>query len=238
MPSVNDLSVTYIKENKKQLFLRFADPNVYKPVEGPVAYFMAGSPGAGKTETSKVFISELEAKEPNRKIVRIDADEIRDWIPYYDRKNASEVQHGAGLGVAKLFDLVLEKNLDFLLDGTFADLNKSRTNITRCIDHKRKIAVLFLYQEPVAAWNFTCKREALEGRHVPLEFFVESFIQAKENVNVIKREFGKQVELNLFIKNPDQTIAKTEFNIDNVDSYLKMLYTAEEITRLIEQSKV
>ncbi len=236
--AIPDLAISYVKENKKALYAKFADPTIYKPVLAPVAYFMAGSPGAGKTETSKAFIAELEAKEPARRIVRIDADEIRDWIPYYDHKNASEVQLGAGLGLAKLFDFVLEKKLDFLLDGTFAELTKSRSNIVRCLDHKRKVAILFLYQEPVTAWSFTCKREALEGRHVPLDFFIESFIKARENVNLIKREFGQQVELNLFIKNTDQTIAKTEFNIDNVDSYIKMLYTSQDIKGLIEQSKI
>ena len=35
-------------------------------------------------------------------------------------------------------------------------------------------------------------------------------------------------------KNFDQSIAKTDFNIDNVDSYLKMEYTANSLFGTLE----
>ena len=106
----------YIKAHRIELITKFADPSIYLPVDNPIAYFMAGSPGAGKTETSKSFIKELEEKEPARKVVRIDVDEVRDFIPLYDHTNATEVQGGAGLGVQKLLDHVFDHGQDFLLD--------------------------------------------------------------------------------------------------------------------------
>lgn len=238
MSSTADLAIDYIKSHKKELCKKFADPTIYTPVQNPVAYFMAGSPGAGKTETSIKFIKELEGNEPSRKIVRIDADEIRDWIPYYDHKNASEIQHGAGLGVSKLLDHVIDHKLDFLLDGTFSEYKKSRFNIDRCIKHKRKVAILFLYLEPLTAWEYTRKREALEGRHIPKDYFIDSFLKARENVNLIKKEFVNTVELNVFIKKPDQSLDKSPFKVNNVDSYLKKLYTRRELERLIEKAKI
>lgn len=39
----------YIKSNKAKLCQKFASLEDYPPVENPSAYFMAGSPGAGKT---------------------------------------------------------------------------------------------------------------------------------------------------------------------------------------------
>ena len=132
----------YIKANKLKLCQKFASLEDYPPVENPSAYFMAGSPGAGKTEFSKSFIKELVEKEPARRIVRIDADEIRDFIPLYDKTNAYKVQGAASLGVEKLLDFVLEKKQDFVLDATFADYEKARTNILRCVNKKRKVGII------------------------------------------------------------------------------------------------
>lgn len=225
----------YIKANKLKLCQKFASLDEYPPVKNPTAYFMAGSPGAGKTEFSKSFIRELIEKEPTRRIVRIDADEVRDFIPFYDKSNAYRVQGAAALGVEKLLDCALHNNQDFVLDATFADYEKSHKNITRSLNKNRKVGVLYLYQDPVIAWEFTKKRETLEGRKIPLDIFINAFFAAKENVNKIKAEFGDKVELWLIIKNLEQGIEKTYFNIDNVDSYLKIDYNSQSLRKKIKK---
>ena len=228
----------YIKANKLKLCQKFAGLDDYPSVKNPSAYFMAGSPGAGKTEFSKSFIKELVEKEPARRIIRIDADEVRDFIPFYDKTNAYRIQGAAALGVEKLLDCVLKNNQDFVLDATFADLGKSRTNILRSLHKNRKVGIIYLYQDPVIAWQFTQKRETLEGRNIPLEMFVTAFFAAKENVSKIKSEFGNKVELWLITKNLEQGIEKTYFNIDNVDSYLKIEYTPESLMEKLKKSYV
>ncbi len=228
----------YIKEHKRELCKKFANLEEYPSVENPSAYFMAGSPGAGKTEFSKSFIKELTEKEAKRKIVRIDADEVRDFIPFYDKTNAYRVQGAAALGVEKLLDCVLGNKQDFVLDATFADYEKARTNILRCINKKRKVGIVYLYQDPIVAWEFTQKREALEGRKIPLEMFIKAFFEAYENVNKIKKEFGNQVELWLIVKNLEQGIEKTYFNIDNVDSYIKIDYTTQSLEKKLKSNYV
>lgn len=225
----------FIKTHKKELCEKFANLKDYPPVKNPSAYFMAGSPGVGKTEFSKSFIKELTEKEPERKIVRIDADEVRDFIPFYDKTNAYRVQGAAALGVEKLLDFVLTNNQDFLLDATFADYEKSRTNIIRSLHKNRKVGILYLYQDPKVAWEFTQKRTILEGRNVPLDMFLKSFFDAKENVNKIKKEFGKDVEVWLIIKNLEQGIEKTHFNIDNIDNYLKIDYNLRSLKKILEK---
>lgn len=225
----------YIKTNKTKLCQKFARLKDYPPVENPSVYFMAGSPGAGKTEFSKSFIKELVGKEPKRRIVRIDADEVRDFIPFYDKTNAYRVQGAAALGVEKLLDCVLKNKQDFVLDATFADYEKARTNILRCINRNRKVGIIYLYQDPIVAWQFTQKREALEGRKIPLDMFITSFFAARENVNRIKKEFGNKVELWLIIRNLEQGIEKTYFNIDNVDSYLKIAYNTQSLEEKLKE---
>lgn len=219
----------FIKEHKKDLCDYFANKEIYLPVVNPSAYFMAGSPGAGKTEYSKSFIQQLQLKSPERKIVRIDADEVRDYIPQYDHTNAVAIQGAAALGVEYLLDCVLKHNQDFLLDATFADYGKSHQNITRCLHRDRKIGITYIYQDPLVAWDFTKKREKVEGRPVPKETFINAFFTAKENVDKIKKEFGNQVQLDLVIKNVNQGVQKTEFNIDQVANFLKIEYTSQTL---------
>lgn len=223
----------FIKEHKKELCGHFADKEIYTPVLNPSAYFMAGSPGAGKTEYSKSFILQLQERAPQRKIVRIDADEVRDYIPHYDHTNAIAVQGAAALGVEYLLDCVLKHSQDFLLDATFADYEKSHQNITRCLHRNRKIGITNIYQDPLVAWEFTKKREKVEGRPVPKETFINAFFTAKENVDKTKKEFNDQVQLDLVIKNVNQGIEKTQFNIDQVANFLKIEYNPQTLRELL-----
>ncbi len=223
----------FIKENKKDLCEHFANLKQYPPVKNPSTYFMAGSPGAGKTEYSKSLIQQLQQKSPERKIVRIDADEIRDFIPQYDKTNAKVIQGAAALGVEKLLDCVLKNNQDFLLDATFADFDKSHQNITRCLHHNKKVGITYIYQDPLVAWGFTKKREKVEGRPVPKETFIHAFFTAKDNVDKIKTEFKEEIQLDLIIKDVDQGIQKTYFNIDQVANYLKIEYTPQALDKLL-----
>lgn len=231
---VNKQAQEYVKSNKKNICDRFANLKIYPTVATPSSYFMAGSPGAGKTEFSKGFIKQLQDKEPSRRIVRIDADEIRDILPGYNHKNAWELQPAASLGVEKILDYVFHHDQDFLLDGTFSNLDIAKRNIQRCIKHNRKIGLIYLYQDPIVAWRFTKIREAGEGRNIPKSAFVEEFFKSKECVNKIKSEFDSQVELWLIKKDFNQGIQETEFNIENVDSYLKIKYTHNKLLNMLE----
>ena len=51
----------FIKKNKSLLFEKFASDKIYKPNDKPISLFMAGSPGAGKTEYSKRFIKKFDS---------------------------------------------------------------------------------------------------------------------------------------------------------------------------------
>src|SRR3989338_11423364 len=84
----------FIKEKKKELIAKFADPVIYKPDNNPVSLFMAGSPGAGKTEFSKRLIEKFSTKP-----VRIDADDIRDMFDGYTGDNAHLFQSACTIGV-------------------------------------------------------------------------------------------------------------------------------------------
>lgn len=221
----------WVKKNKKYLIEKFANLIDFPPVKNPFTIFMAGCPGAGKTEFSKSFI---KSYDPSTKIVRIDADEIRDLIPQYKEGNAYRVQGAAAIGVEKIFDYVQEHKQNVILDGTFSDYNIAVDDVKRALGRDRKVGIMYIYQEPEIAWEFTKKREKIEGRHVDKKMFISSFFNSKETVNRIKKEFGKDIELNLAIKNYENGLEKTQFKIDSLDSYINMKYTVEDLESLLK----
>ncbi len=226
-------AIVYAKEHKKDFILKFADPSVYLREENPISVFMAGSPGAGKTEFSKRLISELKSKGfISKDPIRIDLDEIRQNFPMYTGGNASLFQAAGTIILEKLYDHVLKKKQSAIIDGTFAHI-KSIQNIERSINENRPVEIYYLYQDPVLAWDFTKKRETLEKRNIPRESFIEAFLGSRENVNLVKQRFGNNVRLNLVIKDFEKGLEELRFNIDKVDQYLQVSYTKDELEKLI-----
>lgn len=68
---------------------------------------------------------------------------------------------------------------------------------------------------------------------MPKETFIYAFFTAKENVDKTKKEFKEEIQLDLVIKNVDQGIQKTYFNIDQVANYLKIEYTPQTLDKLL-----
>ncbi|MFA6197595.1 MAG: zeta toxin family protein [Patescibacteria group bacterium] len=217
----------WIKAHRGDLIQKFVKDSEHKSDNHPVSFFMAGSPGAGKTEISKRLMARFDQKP-----LRVDADEIRAYCPGYTGENAHIFQKAATKGVHILYDYALHKNINIILDGTFA-YSGSLDNIQRSLDHNRKVEIYFIYQDPAQAWGFTKKREAIEHRKVSKEIFIEAFIKSQANVNRAKAQFGKSIVLNLIVKDFENNLEQYQANINNIDHYLKKVYYREELNALI-----
>lgn len=204
----------YIKRHKKDLIQKFADPSEYQGDELPVSVFMAGSPGAGKTEFSREIVDVLFNNSEKRQVVRIDADDIREILPGYNGANSYLFQSAVSIVVEKLHDYVLAKRQNFILDGTLSNFEKAKGNIQRSLNKRRSVFIFYVYQEPIVAWQFTQRREKKEGRHIPKEAFIEQFFGAKETVNKIKEHFGKQVIVYFVEKDLKQKNVRVMVNVD------------------------
>lgn len=223
-------AVKYVKKHKAEIINRFASTIDYPSNQNPFTIIMAGSPGAGKTEFSVSLIKQLYKKHPESKIVRIDADEIKEVIPQYNKHNSYLIQKAAIIGMEKIIDSIYSNNQNALIDGTFAHYSSSIKNIKRSIiDHQRPVDIWYLYMDPKKAWDFTRKREKLEGRPIKKNDFINAFFSAKDNVNKVKKEYGKKVTLNLVIKDTN----KLHLNIDNVDNYLTIGYNSEQLNKIL-----
>ena len=199
---------------------------------------MAGSPGAGKTEFSKEYLKLLREDDDNFEVLRIDPDEYRALIPGYTGNNSWLVQAAATVITEKVLDFALKNQQSFLLDGTFSDWPKSRSNIERCLGRNRDVEILYIYQPPEMAWHLVQAREEQEGRMVPFEVFVQRYLGAYQAVKSALTEFGNSIRVDVFIKPIEgRSSAKSHLDVKDLEKVLKIGTTPEEIYERCKQEK-
>lgn len=229
-------ALEFARKNRKRIAKEFTDLSKYLPDDIPVSVFMAGSPGAGKTEFSKNIIASFEEGN-NHPVIRIDGDEIRNLLPGYTGSNSFLFQGAVSLIVEKIHDLALSQKQSFVLDGTFSKPEKATDNIRRSLNKDRKPFIFYVYQNPILAWNFTQKREEAEGRNIPKESFIEQFFGAKDTVNVIRQKFGEEIVIFLVKKDFENKIVEKLIQIKpgdmSIDEYIKEQYTKEELGKIL-----
>ena len=230
------MAINFAKRNKVKIAKQLTDPAIYAPDIKPVSVFMAGSPGAGKTEFSKSLIDILEGNK-ERRVIRIDGDEVRPLIPGYDGCNSHLFQGAVSLIVEKMHDIVLHQNQSFVLDGTFAKYEKAEDNIKRSLEHHRQVFIFYIYQKPEVAWKFTQAREEKEGRNIPKSAFIEQFLGARDTVNEIALQFKDMVSIFLvkkdFEKNAVEDIIVINKEKASIDEYIEERYTKEELDKTL-----
>jgi UDP-N-acetylglucosamine kinase len=219
----------FIKHNARLLLSTFAPESICHAASKPVSLFMAGSPGAGKTEVSQSFVRRFKDVP-----VRIDADDIRKMCEGYTGDNSHLFQKAANKGVNILYDYALGNNLNCILDGTFAYGNAVE-NIERSLKRNRTVEIWFIYQDPVLAWEFTKAREMKETRHVSKEIFIRGFKGARQNAALVKEKFAGLVELNVLSKDSNNGTEDVYLNVtgDELDRLTKGEYAIEELYTIL-----
>ena len=172
------MSFVRVKKNKKLIANRIVDP--FPEEEDPVSVFMAGSPGAGKTEVAKSLINAFGGSA-----LRIDNDELRCEFDSYTGDNSHLFQDAATRLVEAVHDRALKNKVSFILDTTLSSYEMAKKNIERSLKKGRGIMVIFVYQSPENAWRFVQAREKIEGRRVPPEVFIIDLIIAL-NVSIYR----------------------------------------------------
>lgn len=221
----------YAKKNRTEIARRLTDPAIFIPEANPVSVFMAGSPGAGKTEASKELMN-LKGAD-GAKVSRIDPDELREELPGYTGNNAWLFQRAVTPIVERIHDLVLKQGQSFLLDGTLSSYNVAEKNIQRSLDKGRTVQILYVYQEPEQAWKFVQAREAAEGRRIQPEDFARQYFAAREVVNNLKAKFGKAIRVDLLMKNNDGSHQFYRAGVDQIDNHIPEKYSAANVRRIL-----
>lgn len=218
-----DFHLEYAKKHKDNFIADIIKDK--KKLEDKTAVFMAGSPGAGKSEVA----SSISSIYPD--YVVIDADYFRSKFPDYNGSNSSEFQKAASWLVEQSFKYMVENEYSFILDATFA-LISSNNNIKRVIKNNFKPLIFYVYQKPLIAWDFTKKREKVEGRVVPKQTFINAFFKSRENIIKAKTKYP-EVELNIVLKDFNNNIADVHFDAENLELVIAQEYSREELEEKI-----
>jgi len=222
---ISEEALRFARSNKKSIAKRLTDKAIYPSEESPVSVFMAGSPGAGKTEASIALVN-LFADTP---ILRIDPDELRKEFAAYQGANSWLFQPGVSILVEKIVDLALDQRQSFLLDGTFSNLKIARSNVERSLKKGRFVQILYVYQNPMLAWDFVNAREEAEGRRIRKEHFIEQYFAARDVVNALKLEYGGDVHVDLLIKHIDNSGRLYKAGVDKIDYHIPEQHTRADL---------
>jgi predicted ABC-type ATPase len=225
---IYDEAVEFAKSNRKAIAMRLADMTLYPPEESPVAVYMAGSPGAGKTEASIELIANLGGQA-----LRIDPDELRSELPGYTGDNSHLFQRAVSILVDRMLDTAFKQSQSFILDGTLTNYEIAAANIERSLAKERVVQVLYVYQEPEQAWRFVQAREYEEGRRIHPETFIEQYFQARQVVNRLKARFGGAIRVDLLLKNIDGTNRTYMANVGQIDSHVPEKYDVPALRTML-----
>lgn len=232
--SISERALIFAKANRTRIARELACLANYPGENYPVSVFMAGSPGAGKTEVSKSFIRLME--EGGSRALRIDPDDFREYFPDYTGRNSSLFQRGVTTMVERTVDLVYQQRQSFLLDGTLANFAVARKNIQRALDKEnRSVQVIYVYQKPELAWEFVLAREVVEGRNIPCKEFIRQFYASKATVCRLKREFIGALQVDVLIKDTDagESQIGIDLSADEIDELVRQPYHPDQLEQIL-----
>ena len=153
----------FARANRDRFAKEITNIEKYPPEKIPVSIFMAGSPGAGKTEFARNLKKILnESVEVKNKFINIEPDEYRPLIPGYVGNNSHLFHIAVSLITERVHDLVLKNDQSFIFDSTLSKYEKAVDNIKRSLSKNRAVIIFYVYQRPEVSWEFTLAREELE----------------------------------------------------------------------------
>lgn len=139
----------------------------------PIAIFTGGAPGSGKTTFLKKFAD--WANDPT-KIVKIDADLIREKLPEYKGWNAFNTHQETRDIVNKLLnDIGNPCEHDIIYDGTMNKADNYKPLITKLKGMGYKIFIIYIEVPKEISIERAMKRYQNSGRYVPIEVINEVY---------------------------------------------------------------
>ena len=158
----------WVKENKQELVDRFFAAQTIKQAGDKRTIFMAGIPGAGKTE----FVRRM-AKQPGFDYIVIEHDKLVELIDGYKAEHYYAYRQAGNTLVTEILKRCLRQCLSFIFDTTLAK-GRSTSNVKQAIARGYKVEVIYVVQEPGLAWQFTQDRERDQKRNISPKGFAET----------------------------------------------------------------
>ena len=215
----------FARKNKKNIVNEYFRKYPYEVSDNPSGIFMAGLPGAGKTEFVKRLLGGITPLP-----VHIDMDEIASSIEGYKPQFAHLFKGGANIILERVLDHSINKKINFILDGTFGH-DKAISNVERSLvpKHGFKVRIYYIFQDPIIAWKNTVAREKIEQRKIDADGFIETYFRLRENIEYIFNNLQSQVPITVVMKNKDLTDGKVLVNPASIKEFTRSKLTKKEL---------
>jgi predicted ABC-type ATPase len=218
----------WVKNHKKEFTNKFIRESGASPnKDEPSCIFMAGLPGAGKTEYTKTLIA-----ESNIKVVRIDMDEIASMIDSYVPEKADMFRLGAVSLQNDIYEKCHKGYYPFIMDGTLSN-EKTVKSIKTVLNKGYSVKVIYIKQDPQIAWRNTKEREKIEHRSIDKDGFIKSYNNTINNLHFVKEYNG--IKMDIIIKDgSNSTITRImDAGVSDLDKYVKNEYSIKQLEGLL-----
>lgn len=179
------------KTNQNKVVAAFFKDNA--PHEGKLAIFMAGIPGAGKTE-----FTENSIKEASPGLISIEHDKLVEYIDGYTPETYYNYRKAGSILVTRVLDECLSKGFSFVFDGTLSHENGIR-NIDKSIRKGYAVVVVYLVQDAATAWELTQSRELVMKRSIERDGFLVTCNKINTNLLAIFRAYQENQQFTFLL---------------------------------------
>lgn len=138
----------------------------YPPQKNKLALFMAGIPGAGKTEFAENTINQLKPK-----LIPIEHDKLVEYIKGYKPENYYNFRTAGSVLVTRILDECLRNGYSFIFDGTLSH-ERGYKNIQKTLKSGYFVQVVYIVQTAKSAWSLTQDREIVKKRSIEKPGFI------------------------------------------------------------------
>lgn len=167
-----------------------------------LAIFMAGIPGAGKTELVRRMSPAVLAG-----FTIIEHDKLVELLPKYQPELAYDYRPAGSALITSILSQVIKQKRSFLIDTTLS-AQAGKSNVKKALAKGYRVMVLYVYQDIRQAQTLTRKREVVTKRGISREGFVAACQKINRNLRDIF-EAHQQNPLFSFIYVDKTTINKT-----------------------------
>lgn len=158
----------WVKDKHNQQFVLGKFFDTYKHTNSKIAFFMAGIPGAGKTE-----FAENTIRVGRSTLIPIEHDKLVEYIPTYKPENYYNFRKAGSALVTTVFDECLKYGYAFIFDGTLSH-DKGVSNIRKALVAGYEVYIVYIVQDAKLAWELTLARELVTKRAISIEGFVKT----------------------------------------------------------------
>lgn len=95
------------------------------------------------------------------------------------------------------------------------------------------MTLVYAYQEPKIAWQFTKEREKAECRRVSKATFINAYFRMRENIEKVK-ERHPEILLHIIVKDYQNNISETHYATENIRLVLPERFTREELEKKLD----